>query len=170
MLKWVGASESLKLWGFPIENGGTMAQTKKLYRRPKEGKIFGVAAGLAEYFDIDVTLLRIIMVALVIAGVEFIIPIYLLLALLLPTNDAEAKAGISASSVQSNFSRLSTEFTESGASNRAKHYLGIGLIIGGAWLLLARLFPEIFQLSWEFFVPVSLILIGVVLLSRKGGR
>lgn len=146
-----------------------MAKTKKLYRRPKEGKIFGVAAGLAEYFDIDVTLLRVILVVLVFAGAGFLIPIYLLLALLLPTNESEAKAGISTESVQSNFSELSREFRE-GAGDRTKHYLGVGLILIGGWLFARRLYPEIFDIRWEFFWPVLLIFVGVLFLVKKGGR
>ncbi|NCU38303.1 PspC domain-containing protein [Candidatus Saccharibacteria bacterium] len=147
-----------------------MSESKKLYRRPKQGKIFGVAAGLAEYFELDVTLLRIILVVLVIAGAGFIIPIYLLLALLLPTNEAEAQSGISATSVQSNLSELSREFTASGVGDRAKHYLGIGLIVVGVWLFLGRLFPEAIRLGWEFFWPTALILVGVLLLAKIGGR
>lgn len=147
-----------------------MSETKKLYRRPKEGKIFGVAAGLAEYFELDVTLLRLILVILVIAGAGFVIPIYLVLALLLPTNKVEAQSGISTSSVQSNFSELSREFVEGGAGNRAKHYLGIGLIVIGSWLFLSRLFPEVFNLGWDLFWPVALILAGILLLAKIGGR
>lgn len=147
-----------------------MAETKKLYRRPKEGKIFGVAAGLAEYFEIDVTLLRIILVVLVVAGAGFVIPVYLVLALLLPTTEAKANVALSASTVQSNFTELSREFTESGAGDRTKHYLGIGLIVIGGWLLMSRLFPEIFYLGWELIWPVALILVGVLLLTKLGGK
>lgn len=147
-----------------------MSETKKLYRRPKEGKLFGVAAGLAEYFELDVTLLRIILIVLVIAGAWFLVPAYLLLALLLPTTEAKARSGISTSSVSSNFSELSREFTQNGVSDWAKHYLGIGLAAVGAWLFLNRLFPEILALSWGLFWPVALILIGVLLLAKIGGR
>ena len=147
-----------------------MEKTKKLYRRPKDGKIFGVAAGLAEYFEIDVTLLRIVLIVMVVAGAGFVIPVYLVLALLLPKNEAEAKAGISASSVQSNFSELSREFTESGAGDNTKHYLGMGLIIVGSWLLLSLLYPGIFNLRWDILWPIALILIGVLLLTKIGGR
>lgn len=146
-----------------------MAKTKKLYRRPKDGKIFGVVAGLAEYFDIDVTLLRVIIVVLVFAGAGFLVPVYLLMALLLPTTPSDAKAGISTASVQSNFSELSREFRE-GAGDRTKHYLGVGLILIGSWLFLRRMYPEIFDIRWEFLWPVLLIFVGVLFLMKKGGR
>ncbi|MCQ2297318.1 MAG: PspC domain-containing protein [Bacteroidales bacterium] len=35
-------------------------QGKRLYRIPSQGKIAGVCAGLAQYFDVDVTLVRIL--------------------------------------------------------------------------------------------------------------
>jgi len=150
--------------------GGPMSEMKKLYRRPKEGKIFGVAAGLAEYFDLDVTLLRVILVVLVFAGVGIIIPIYLLLALLLPTNEKGARTGISTSSVQANFNELSHEFTAGDVGHRAKHYLGIGLIVIGTWLLLSQLFPELFNIGWDVIWPVALILAGVLLLAKMKGQ
>lgn len=147
-----------------------MADTKKLYRRPKEGKLFGVVAGLAEYFEMDVTLLRVIFVVLVIAGAGFIIPIYLLLALLLPTNEAGAKAGVSTASVQSNITELTREFNEKGVADRSKHYLGIGLIILGAWLFLVQIYPEIFAIRWQLVWPAALVIIGVLLLLKRGGQ
>ena len=33
---------------------------KKLYRNKSEGKIFGVCAGLADYFNVDVVLIRVL--------------------------------------------------------------------------------------------------------------
>ncbi|MBU1144483.1 MAG: PspC domain-containing protein [Firmicutes bacterium] len=42
-----------------------MSTKKYLYRDVKNGKISGVAAGLADYFDLDVTLIRIIWILLV---------------------------------------------------------------------------------------------------------
>ncbi|MFN8353276.1 MAG: PspC domain-containing protein [Spirosomataceae bacterium] len=39
-----------------------MSTQNKLYRIPSEGKLGGVAAGLAEYFNTDVALVRILMV------------------------------------------------------------------------------------------------------------
>ncbi|MBC8312720.1 MAG: PspC domain-containing protein, partial [Candidatus Cloacimonetes bacterium] len=41
---------------------------KKLYRNPKDKKLAGVCSGLAEYFEIDVTLIRIIWILFVLLG------------------------------------------------------------------------------------------------------
>ena len=49
----------------------------KLYRDPKNGYIAGVCAGLAEYFDWNVKLVRAILVIAVICGSGFPIFVYL---------------------------------------------------------------------------------------------
>jgi phage shock protein C len=54
---------------------------KKLVR--KEGKILGVCAGLAEYLDVDVTIIRIAFVFSVIFAGFGLIP-YIILALIMP--------------------------------------------------------------------------------------
>lgn len=58
--------------------------TKKLYRTEgPDAKLFGVCGGLAEYFDVDPTILRVALVLLVWLG-GLSLWIYLLAALLIP--------------------------------------------------------------------------------------
>lgn len=58
---------------------------KKLYRSRTNKKLFGVCGGLAEYFDIDPTVLRLILVlAVICAGVGLVA--YLIAALIIPVN------------------------------------------------------------------------------------
>ena len=56
----------------------------KLYRLPRRGMIFGVCAGLAEYFAFDVTVTRVIVAAGALFAFPIICVVYLLLGLLLP--------------------------------------------------------------------------------------
>lgn len=60
----------------------------RLSRNRRQGMLFGVCAGLAEYFGFDVTIVRV----LVVLGALFFFPMfliaYLLLALLLPAKPA----------------------------------------------------------------------------------
>lgn len=59
---------------------------KKLYRSTKDKKIAGVCAGIAEYFNIDPTIVRIIAVILLLpGGLPGILP-YLILWLVIPQN------------------------------------------------------------------------------------
>ncbi len=147
-----------------------MTEPRTLYRKPAEGKIFGVAAGLADYFAIDVTLLRIILVVLVIAGAGFIIPAYILMAFLLPTPGNEPASGDAMATMKTNFDAMSREWREGGAGDRARNYFGVGLIVIGGWLLLVRLFPDVVYLRWDLLWPLALVLIGVMVLTKLGGR
>lgn len=45
-----------------------MSEPKRLYRIPSEGMIGGVCAGLAEYFSVDPTIVRLIFVLLFLGG------------------------------------------------------------------------------------------------------
>jgi phage shock protein C len=45
-----------------------MEQVRKLHRSRKDKKIAGVAGGLAEYFNVDPTLIRVLFVVLAIFG------------------------------------------------------------------------------------------------------
>ena len=57
---------------------------KKLYRSSTDRKIAGVCAGLAEYFNIDPTIVRVIFVLLLLpGGLPGLLP-YLLLWIIIP--------------------------------------------------------------------------------------
>jgi phage shock protein C len=45
-----------------------MAQTRKLYRSRTDRKLAGVCGGLAQYFNADVTLIRVLFVVLALLG------------------------------------------------------------------------------------------------------
>lgn len=63
-----------------------MSDVKKLYRDPERGKIFGVCAGLSDYFDVDVVLVRIIwLFLLLVAGTGVLA--YIIIAIVLEPKD-----------------------------------------------------------------------------------
>ncbi len=61
---------------------------KRLYKSTKDRKVFGVCAGIAEYFNIDPTLVRLITLILFIAYGSGLLA-YLVAALILPDATAE---------------------------------------------------------------------------------
>ncbi len=63
------------------------ASRKKLYRSRKNSMLFGVCGGLADYFDIDSGVLRIIMVLLFFTGFGFIF--YISAGIVLPIAPTE---------------------------------------------------------------------------------
>jgi len=62
-------------------------EDKRLTRRPDDGMIAGVAAGVAERFDIDVTLVRLAFVALAIVSAGTAIVLYVVAAVIMPRAD-----------------------------------------------------------------------------------
>ena len=60
-----------------------MSEAKKLQRSSANKKIFGVCAGFAEYFDVDVTIIRIIFLVLLLCAVGGLLA-YLICALVMP--------------------------------------------------------------------------------------
>ncbi|WP_243350123.1 PspC domain-containing protein [Parabacteroides sp. FAFU027] len=64
---------------------------RRLYRDIENQKIAGVAAGLAAYLNVDVTLIRVILLLLVLIGVGSIIPIYLILWIAIPEAHTSAQ-------------------------------------------------------------------------------
>ncbi len=57
---------------------------KKLYRSRNDKKIFGVIGGLAQYFDVDSTMLRVVYVLLSLFVLGSPIIIYLICAIIMP--------------------------------------------------------------------------------------
>lgn len=145
---------------------------KKLYRLPDEGQILGVCAGIAEYFAIDPTVVRVIAIILLFATQGFIVVAYLITALILPVKTTKPQAGknMVVDSTERGFIESTVEPDES-RKGRILNYVGLGLIALGAWLLLERLFPSIFAWDRQFVWPVVLLMVGLwILLNPKGRR
>ena len=60
-----------------------MSDVKKLRRSTKDKKILGVCGGFAQYFDIDVTIVRIIFLVLLLGAGSGLLA-YLICALVMP--------------------------------------------------------------------------------------
>lgn len=58
-------------------------EPKKLYRIPRKGMIGGVCAGLAEYLNADPTIIRLVFILLVLAGMSGVV-IYIIMWLIVP--------------------------------------------------------------------------------------
>lgn len=59
---------------------------KRLTKSNHEKSIFGVCAGIAQYFDIDVTIIRLLFVLLTLAGGPGLL-LYIVLAIVLPSDN-----------------------------------------------------------------------------------
>lgn len=65
--------------------GGKSIMKKKLYRSKKDSMIAGVCGGIAEYFDVDTTLVRLLTVLFVLLGGAGV-AVYIIAWIIIPKN------------------------------------------------------------------------------------
>jgi len=68
----------------PPKTDKKQQKSRRFYRDPDNAVLGGISGGLAAYLNLDVTLIRIILVILVFLGVGFIIPIYIVVWFVAP--------------------------------------------------------------------------------------
>lgn len=129
---------------------------KQLHRSKKNKMIAGVAGGLAEYADVDVTLVRLIWVLSFFAGVGFFI--YLICWIMFPEDENDSAA---------TFTSSGNEQDELQQKISRRRNLGLMLIGLGLIFLIKNLVPWYF---WEKTWPLLLVLLGLYILfnNKKG--
>ena len=136
---------------------------KKWYRSGKDKMIGGVAGGLAEYFDIDPTIVRIIFVAGLFLGAGFLA--YIVLWIVVPEEPYGLDNTGQDSEKQENADQETTNDanaqTKSDHKSNRPHIFGAILIILGVLLLLDNF------VRFHIFWPLLLILIGVGILLKS---
>lgn len=139
---------------------------RKLYRSTQEKMIGGVAGGIAEYFEIDPTLVRVLFIISLFLGGSGVLA-YIILWIVVPaapyinadTENSTAHNQENNSSQNENQSS-SNQFEET-SKHRRTNTAGILLIVIGLIFLADNLFP---MLDFDKFWPLILIAIGVGLL------
>ena len=139
-----------------------MDTKKKLYRSTSDRVIAGLAGGLADYFGIDSTVVRLAMVVLaVLSGGGPMILVYIIAWLIIPKDKEDA-----------------VEARDSGKPRRARRLFGFAFLILGLIILVDHIVPDIsyrmpmhdyYRQGESFFWPAVLIIIGIWVLTR-GGR
>ena len=157
---------------------------KRLYRSRSNRMIWGVCGGLAKYFDIDPTIVRLIAVLSIFLG-GFGILAYIILALVVPLESSKATEPgdtirENVEEMKETASKLGSELrsaftTEKGtpsvastSDHRSLSILGIILIIFGVIFLLGS-FNLFWWFKWRFLWPLIIVAIGVLIIwsSRK---
>lgn len=151
---------------------------KKLYRSTTDKMIGGVAGGLAEYFDIDATLIRVLFVVIVFLGGGGILA-YIILWIVVPQrpykipkdyqsksdNEEEGKNEFHHSAEDSESLNINSsgDATIETNTNSKQIWIAIILIVIGGLLLLDNIFP---RFNFDHYWPVILIGIGIGLLIK----
>ncbi len=121
--------------------------------KSKDKKLFGVAGGVAEYFDLDPTIVRVGIVVLCFFAAPVIFIAYGALAFLMPSPEEELATADEANGPPT-------------TTRTQRHNLLAWALIGfGALIVLSRLgFPH---LGNGWLLPLALVGIGVALLTRR---
>ena len=151
---------------------------KRLYRSRSDRMISGVCGGLANYFDIDPVIIRIVFVVLVFGGGAGILA-YLIMVLVIPLeessvtepkevvkeNVAEMKEAANelASEVRSSLKREPEKREEVDRGRHGRSVLGIILVVIGIIFLVAN-FNPFWWFNWDNLWPLILIVIGLVII------
>lgn len=118
---------------------------KRLYRSKYDKKISGVCGGIAEYFEIDSTMVRLLWIISIFAlGTGLII--YILASIIIPE-------------------RTDVESTISINEEKNTKFLGYSFILVGA-LLLVKKFQVFHWINFRLLFPILLIGLGVVVLGK----
>lgn len=134
---------------------------KRLYRSHKEKMIGGVCGGLAEYFDIDPVLIRILFVVAVFAGGSGILA-YIICWIIIPEQPYTVPMSPATDSSQPPPSQPAPP--PSPGNHRGSMTAGVILIVIGGLFLADNFLPHF---HFSDFWPVVLIALGVAILSRS---
>ena len=157
---------------------------RRLYRSRSDRMIWGVCGGLAKYFDMDPTIVRVIAVLTIFLG-SFGIWAYIILAIVVPLEDSTAtrpKDTIkeNVEEIKKTTSELGHEIQstlkgESGSEevdetrHRHRNTIGILLIVLGIFLLLGS-FNIFWWFRWIYLWPLIPIAIGALIIFSTRRR
>lgn len=147
-------------------------EKKKIYRSNDDLIIAGVCSGLADYFGIDSTLMRIIFILLFIGGGSGFL-IYLILWLVIPKKGGKEMKGKReenikefAEDVGDKAQVVASEIKSQVRSSKKRgNFFGLLLVVFGAAILVEKLVPV--ALRWDYIWPGVMIFLGFYLIVRK---
>ncbi len=144
---------------------------KRLYRSQNQNMLGGVCGGIAEYFDVDVTLIRLLWILFIFVGGGGILA-YIIAWVIIPEGpygyNSEKKTIIERENDIDDEDCATSERTEATIeTNNGQRLLGLILILLGVYFAVWQFFPRyILRDFWTVFWPVLLIAVGIIFLSR----
>ncbi len=130
-------------------------EPKRLFKSRTNKIIAGVCGGLAEYFDVDPVIMRVLFVLLAFFGGSGFI-LYIACAIIMPKQLL-------------NFEGPEVPIQSRSANTRK--LFGIALIIGGTIVLFSNLgffsFFHVWDISWSLVFPILLILLGMAIIYYR---
>ena len=155
-------------------NNSDNSHSKKLFRDPDDQVLGGVCSGLAAYFNIDVSVVRILTVLVVLFGIGTPIPVYLILWAVMPvaknTQEKFRMHGETpnideiADKIRNEAKNVADNLKKNSNLNSAVK--GVGSIIEN----IVRAFSKLFGAGVLTLLVVAAILISITLLANATGN
>jgi phage shock protein C len=144
-----------------METTTQTTNSKRLYKSRRNRMIDGVCGGIAEYFDIDPTIVRIIWILMTLLGGSGFI-LYIAGMIIMPVNTEH----LNSQTVSS------PKMPVNGTDKR--RFWGIFLILIGAFILMINL-GWVTEIHWWSFsrkiiLPILFVLLGIVLIYIQRGK
>jgi phage shock protein C len=145
-----------------------MLVNRRLYRCRHDRRIAGVAAGLAEFYGLDTTLMRVLWFVSIFVTGGLSILLYLGLVLIMPQEPVtadEAALGAGGAPVEGHL-----HAPRGAGAGRGTMFVGAVLILFGALALVDALMPA-WTDSWRYLWPAFLVGVGALLIAwavRRG--
>ena len=152
---------------------------KRLYRSNNDVMIAGVCGGVAEYFNVDPVIVRILWAVMVVFGGTGLLA-YIICAVVIPKRpledggyeyvheDKDPSGGTSRRSAYDNGdpAAQSGRRTQEFNGDNARLIIGLGFVALGALLFFRQVLP---WFDFSFVLPVVLILIGGLIVMKGRG-
>lgn len=145
--------------------------SSKLYRSEDNRMLGGVCSGLAEFFNIDPTLIRLFFVLITFFGGGGIF-FYLVLWLIIPSKSSVSE--LSRQNFEKNIQEmkdkaqhLAEDLKTGSKKSDSKQILGLFVILFGVMLLLGNLGILNLVKVWKFFPAAIIILLGLGILAKR---
>jgi len=138
---------------------------KKIYRSVDDRIIWGVGGGLAKYFGLDSTLVRLILVAFALITGGLGILFYFAAALIVSNEPGVFK----------NPSENISNNSDNNSGDKVRARKGGGIIIGtvlliiGILAVLKKFFPFVW-FGWGLMWPIVAIILGIAIIIRSGHK
>lgn len=135
---------------------------KRLYRSKKERVLLGVCGGIAEYFSVDPTIVRLIFILLIFVSGPFLPLLYLIAALIIP-EAPNGEESFEKKTEEGPIEKLRDEIVTQHKSSRGEFW---GWFLLGLGILLLSSNLGWFFIPFKIVVPLFILALGIILLLK----
>ncbi|KKP69362.1 hypothetical protein A2X44_04385 [candidate division CPR3 bacterium GWF2_35_18] len=155
-----------------VNNNKETVSSKRLCRSEKDKMIGGVCGGIAEYFNIDSSIVRLIFALIVLAGGAGVL-VYIILWVILPSetasnSDVEKIIEKNVEEIAGEAEKFAKNVEKSAKKDESRIWWGIIVIVIGLLFLFDNFgFFRVLHINVWHLWPLGLIILGFLILGRR---